>query len=218
MTSPDTDRPSVAAPIIEAHGEMYMRDASGALMPVGKVSPVDKLMDEEVRKIIAYARELSARISRFKAHCFEDIGSFQALVDQEYGAKIGGKKGNVQFTSYDGTLRVSLKMADVLEFGPELQAAKKLVDECLMEWAAGSSENLRAIVQRAFRVDREGKVNRAELFMLLRASIPDPRWVRAMDAIRDSIRVIGSKAYFNFSERKSPESEWSPILINLAKL
>ncbi|WP_238121983.1 MULTISPECIES: DUF3164 family protein [unclassified Xanthobacter] len=220
-TQSDCMRPAaaieIASPIIVVHGEEYMRDSSHALVPVGKVDVIDKLMDEEVRKIIAYARDLSAQVARFKKHCVEDVSSFQALVDQEYGAKIGGKKGNVTLTSFDGTLKVTLKMADLLEFGPELQSAKKLVDECLTEWAAGSSENLRAIVQRAFQVDKEGKVNRAELFMLLRVAIEDERWQRAMDAIRDSIRVVGSKAYFHFQERATADDEWSTISIHMAK-
>lgn len=211
------DAENTASPIIEAHGQQYMRDASGALMPLGKIKPVDKLMDEEVRRMIGFARDISAQIGRFKGHCFEDIGNFQALIDQEYNASVGGKKGNIQLTSYDGTLKVSVQVADLLTFGPELAAAKKLVDECLTEWAAESGEELRAIVNRAFQVDKEGKVNRAELFMLLRVNIEDERWQRAMDAIRDSIRVVGSKTYIRFYERDTPEGGWRSISIDMAK-
>lgn len=203
--------------IVELHGKPYMLDAKGAYVPLAMVKPMDKLVDETVRKIIFFARQLSAQVGRFKGHCFEDVGALQALAAQEYGATLGGPKGNLTLTSFDGTMKVQLQVADLIEFGLELQAAKKLVDECLTEWAAGSRDEIRAIVNRAFQVDKEGQVNRAELFMLLRVAIEDSRWQRAMDAIRDSIRVVGSKTYFRFYDRADAEAPWLSISIDLAR-
>jgi hypothetical protein len=97
-----------------------------------------------------------------------------------------------------------------------LQAAKSLVDECLTEWASESRDEIRALVTRAFQVDKEGRINRSEIFMLLRVEIEDPRWQRAMDAVRDSIRILGSKAYLRFQTRRSPEAAWSSVTIDLA--
>lgn len=203
--------------VIEIGGDQYMRDTRGALVPVGVVKPIDKLMDELVRKMVGYATDLSEQIGRFRGHCFDDVGSFQALIAQEYGATSGGAKGNVTFTTYDGTQQVKIQVSDLIEFGPELQAAKALVDACLSEWAAGSSDELRTVVNRAFQVDKEGRINRAEIFMLLRVGIEDPRWVAAMEAVRESIRVIGSRTYIRFYRRPTPDGEWSPISIDLAR-
>lgn len=119
----------------------YMTDPRGALVPLGTIKAQDKLIDETVRKIMGFAADLSAQVARFKGHTFDDIGSLQALLDQEYGAKAGGPKGNVTLTTFDGLQRVTLKMADLIEFGPELQAAKKLVDECLNDWSADAAMN-----------------------------------------------------------------------------
>ncbi|WP_341990337.1 DUF3164 family protein [Azorhizobium sp. AG788] len=221
MTEPaEIPARSVSPGIVELNGKSYMTDAKGNLVPLALVKPVDVLMDETVRKIIGYARELSARIARFKGHTYDDICSLQALIAQDYGAKLGGSKGNITLTTYDGTERVQVQVADLIEFGPELQAAKKLVDACLSEWSEGSRDEIQAIVARAFQVEKEGTVNRAELFMLLRVEIADARWQRAMDAIRDSIRVIGSKTYFRFYEREDADGtlgEWQAISIDLAR-
>jgi hypothetical protein len=203
--------------ITEIGGKKYMTDAKGALMPLGLIGPAEKLEDEMVRKVIHHAKELSDRVARFKGHTFDDICSLQALLEQEYGAPAGGKKGNITFESYDGLMKVQVKVARVLEFGSRLQVAKKLVDACLSEWAEGSRDEIRAIVNRAFQVDSEGIVNRSELFMLLRVAIEDERWQRAMDAIRDSIRVVGTKTYFHFYERDSLDGEWTSISISLAR-
>lgn len=201
---------------IRIGGKLYMPDAKGALVPIDLVKAKDRLEDEMVRKMIGFAVDLNAQIARFRGHCFDDIGSFQALLAQEYGAEKGGAKGNVTFNSYDGTMRVKVQVADLLEFGAELQAAKKLVDACLTEWSAGTADELQAVVNRAFQVDREGKINRSELFMLLRVSIEDARWQRGMDAIRDSIRVIGSKTYIRFLTRPDSSASWTSVTIDLA--
>ena len=118
--------------------------------------------------------------------------------------------------TFDGRLKVTVQVADQLAFGAELQAAKKLVDACLSEWSAGSRDELIAIVNRAFSVDKEGQINRAELFMLLRVDIADERWKSAMQAVRDSIRIIGSKTYIRFHERDTAGGGWRPITLDLA--
>ncbi|SON55782.1 hypothetical protein HDIA_2241 [Hartmannibacter diazotrophicus] len=201
---------------IEVAGKPYMQDAKGALVPLGTIKAQDLLIDETVRKIIGFARDLNAQIRRFGEHTSADIVTLQETLDLHYGAKAGGAKGNVTLTTFDGRMKVTLKIADQLEFGPELQAAKKLVDECLMEWSADSNDELRSIVTRAFQVDQEGKINRAEIFMLLRAEISDPRWLRAMQAVRDSIRVVGSKSYLNFHVRENADGKWMHLPIDLA--
>lgn len=207
---------SNATHIHEVGGKPYRQDTRGALVPESAIKPMDLLQDEQVRKMVGFARDLSGQIARFKGHTYDDIGSLQALIAQEYGAKIGGQKGNITLTSFDGLLKVQVQVQDQIDFGAELQAAKELVDECLREWAANSRDEIRALVTRAFQVDTTGKINRAEIFMLLRVEILDPRWNRAMDAVRNSIRVIGSKSYVRFFEREAPDAAWRPITIDLA--
>ncbi len=212
MTTEQTTHPAA----IDVGGTQYLRDAKGSLVPVATVKAVDLLMDEAVRKITGFARDLSGQIARFKGHTFEDVGAFQALIAQEYGASVGGRKGNITLTTFDGCQKVQVQVSDLIEFGPELQAAKTLIDQCLNEWTADSQVELRALVNRVFQVDKEGQINRAELFMLMRVEIADERWVSAMDAIRDSIRVIGSKTYVRFYDRPAPDAAWRAITIDLA--
>lgn len=209
--------PTIPTGIIEQNGHRYMADAQGRLTPVDLVKPQDQLMDELVRKIVAYGQDLSDQISRFKEHCFADVAGFLAVLEQEYGQTRGGKKGNLTLTSYDGCLKVSVQVADNIEFGPELQIAKELLDECLTEWSSDARPELRAIVTRAFNTDKPGQVNRSEIFMLLRLDIEDSRWQRAMTAIRDAMRVVGSKAYVRLHKRATPDAKWEPITVDLAK-
>lgn len=215
MTSPSAT--FVDDGIVLVEGEDYMRDGKGALVPASLIKPQHLLEDQTVRKIAGYALALSAQIARFKEHTFDDIGAFEAILAEDYGTSVGGPKGNKTLMSHDGLFKVQVQVADCIDFGPQLQVAKELVDECLNEWAADARAELRAIVTRAFNTDKQGQINRSEIFMLLRLDIKDPRWVRAMDAIRDAMRVVGSKTYVRCSHRARADAPWIPITIDLAK-
>lgn len=210
------ERTAVKAGIVEVEGKSYMRTPKGELRPISMVSAQNQLEDEMVRKVMFFARDLSDQIRRFKGHTFADLAAFQSLLEQQYGVTPKqDAKGNSTYSSYDDTLKVEVKIADLISFGPELQAAKKLVDECLKEWGADSHEALRALVNRVFSVEKEGQINRGELFSMLAMQIEDERWQRAMEAIRDSIRVIGTKAYLRFRFRDELGA-WQTVTLNVA--
>lgn len=203
--------------IILIDGIPHMEDARGAKVPLSLIKAQHKLQDEMVRKIMGYGIALSDQVSRFLAHTFDDIGDFEALLAQEYGAKVGGAKRNKTLMTHDGLYKVTVQVADYIDFGPELPAAKTLIDECMNEWASGAREELRAIVMRAFNTDKPGQINRSEIFMLLRLEIEDPRWKSAMQAIRDAMRVVGSKSYVRLYQRPSQDAQWQPVTIDLAR-
>lgn len=197
-------------------GKTYWTDAKGALIPAELVKASDQLVDGMVRMVMNHAEVLSAQIARFKQHTLDDMADLLAVLFQEHGAKLGGEKGNVTLTSYDGTRQVRLQVQERLTFGPELQAAKALVDAYLTELTTDSGPELRGIVHHAFRTDTAGLVNRAELFRLLRYEIADERWQSAMRAIKDSIRVEGTKEHVRFYRREDARSKWTPVTIDVA--
>lgn len=203
--------------IIHLNGRPCMVDAKGMYCPIENIKAQDKLEDELVRKIMRFAADLSAQIARFRGHTMTDLGEFDALLDQVYGARKGGKKGNRTYQTFDGLMKVQVQVADFIDFGPQLQVAKKLIDECLNEWAADSRPEIRAVVTRAFNTEKQGQINRSDIFMLLRLDITDERWVKAMEAIRDAMRITGSKEYIRFYIREQITDPWRTVTIDLAK-
>lgn len=209
-----TERQHPAA--IDVAGSPYLRDAKGSLVPLASVKAQDLLMDETVREMLAEARELSELIAAFKAQAFEQVRAFQELLAQQYGATVGGNKGNITLLSFDGCMKVQVQVSDLLEFGPELQAAKALVDECLTEWSEGSAHEMRALVNRVFQVDQQGKINHNAMFMLLRVESTNERWQRAMEAVKDSMRVISTRTYMRFYERPKADAAWRAVSLDMA--
>ena len=211
------DRPEEGITIV--NGKTFWIDQGGSLIREELVKPQHRLEDQTVRKIIGYARELSAQVSRFKLHTMADLATLDALMAEQYGfVKKGNKgKGNRTYMTFDGLMKVQVQVAEFMDFGPELQIAKGLVDECLNEWSAESGPEIQTIVTRAFKTDQEGQVNRAAVLMLLRLDIGDERWKRAMDAIRDAQRPRASKEYVRFGMRDHHEAAWMTITIDLAQ-
>jgi hypothetical protein len=200
------------------NGKTYMGDGKGGFQPIETIKAQHLLEDETVRKILGYGIELSAQVARFKEHTFDDIGAFEAVLAQEYETKIGGEKGNKTLRSVDGLFKVQVQISDHFDFGPELQIAKTLVDECLNEWSANARPEIRAIVTDAFNTKKTGQINRNQIFMLLRLDIDDKRWVSAMQAIRDAMRVVGSKTYVRCYQRPTHDAAWEAVSIDLAKV
>lgn len=202
---------------VEIDGIRHVLGPDGTKVPESVIKPQHLLEDQLVRSEMGHAVALSEQLSRFLAHFWDNLGAFEALIAERYGATVGGKKGNKTLMSYDGTFKITVQIADNVVFGPELQVAKTLVDECLTDWTATAGAELRAVVQRAFNTDKEGQINRAALYSLLRLEIADERWKQAMQAIRDAMRVVGTKSYVRFYRRASQDASWEAVTIDLAK-
>lgn len=197
----------------------YLMDHKGRLVPESQVRDHEKLEDQTVLKIHGYAVDLAAQIGRFKGHSYADIGTYLDILGDKYGLTKRGAagKGNITLTSFDGLRRVQVKMADQMAFGPGLQIAKGLVDECLRAWSADARPELKAIVEQAFQTDKAGLVNREAIFRLLRLDIEDETWQRAMEALRESIRIEGAKSYLQVQERADHDSKWETIAVDMAR-
>ncbi|WP_338045794.1 DUF3164 family protein [Parasedimentitalea marina] len=202
---------------IDVDGDPHMRNGKGALVPLDLVKAQDQLRDETVRKIIGHALALQDQVARFKKHVFDDLEAYEDLLAQEYGATLGGAKGNKSLLSFDTCFKVSVAVADQIDCGPELQIAKALVDECMIEWAATSRIEIQAIITSAFNTDKEGKINRAEIVKLTKLDIDDTRWLSAMRAIKDAEHVVGKATYVRCHQRDAADKPWKHITIDLAK-
>lgn len=201
---------------IEIGDARYLRNARGDLVPLANIKATDLLQDEMVHRLSGYAEDLSAELARFQSHSYADIAAFDALLDQEYGVAVKtSTKGNRTFTSFDGSLQVKVCVADQIAFGPELQAAKKLLDEMILEKAEGADPFLVALVTQAFKTDKEGKVDTGSILALRRLQVDDPRWENITRAIDDSVQVFGSKSYLRFY-RKGVDGRMVMIPLDLA--
>ncbi len=202
--------------IIVADGNEYMADGKGGLRAVENIPAMKKLQDEQVRKVFGFAFALADQIGRFKGHVYEDLGALDALMMQDYGLKIGGVKGNRTYSSFDGLMKIEVRIQDRIAYGPEMQVAKALFDKVLNRRSADADPLIRSIITSAFDTDKEGQINRSNVFVLLNVKDDDQEFQQGQKAIRDAMHVIGSKSYLRFQFRDAYDAAWQTLTIDLA--
>jgi len=195
--------------------EGYWKDARGALVPESLIKPIDKQRDQLVREIVKAAQQLSQLMTEFKGRTFGDIEAFVDLSLQEYDTKLGGKKGNVSLATFDGQYKVMRANAVNINFDERIQAAKELIDACVEEWSADARPEIKVIIDHAFAVDKQGKISIGRVLNLRRLDIKDPRWLKAMDAISDSLQVVGSTSYIRVYERIGETEQYRQIPLDM---
>ena len=207
-----------SAPEAQAVPKGYWENADGSLVPATKVTDLDKARDRVVRELVQAAQLVSEDLGRFKMLAMSEVDQFVALSAAQYGVQMRGAagKGNVTLTTFDGRLKVEKQVADRIAFDERLQVAKSIIDECVHRWGKGSSHNIQALVHHAFKVDKAGKVSVGGVLSLRQVKIDDPDWLRAMEAVADSMKAVSSVAYVRFYRRNDATGEYLPISLNAA--
>ena len=194
----------------------YWQDANGNLVPVAKIKDIDKDRSQTVRELCVQAKSESARLMAFKTTAMHAVSEFVGRSLAQYAVAHGGKKGNVTLITFDGKFKIVRQMAETITFDERLQAAKALIDECIQSWSKGSNANIKVLVNDAFQVDQQGKINTGRVLGLRRLEITDEKWLLAMQAIGDSMRVASTKPYIRFYERDDHSGDYTPISLDVA--
>ncbi|MDH0958981.1 DUF3164 family protein [Pseudomonas chengduensis] len=198
--------------------EGFRLDAQGRHVPESMIKPLDLMRDELVMAIVGKTQELNQALADFKAKVFGEVDALVAVAADEYGAKLGGTKGNVTLFSYDGRFKVVRAKADNIRFDERLQGAKALIDECLQEWVKGSRPEIITLINDAFKVDQAGNIRTGSVLALRRLEITDERWTRAMQAISDAVTVVTTSSYVRVYERVGDTDQYQPISLDIAKV
>lgn len=196
--------------------EGYMQNARGHLVPRANVREQDLLRDEAARSLASHAGVLNQALADFKKKALKEIADVVTIAGEKYGVDLGGNKGNVSLSTYDGRYKVQRAVADRIQFTEEIEAAKALIHACIARWSEGANDNIRAIVDRAFRTDTKGQLKTAAVLDLMRLEIKDAQWTQAMEAIRDSIHTTGTAIYVRVYERIGDSDQYKAIPLDLA--
>lgn len=181
----------------------YRKDHRGAYIPVEQIREIDLARDELVNEKAAKIEAKQAELRALRDELLGDMAAFEEMSVERYETKVGGNKGNLTLMNFEGTYKLKRQTSESISFDEGLRAAKSIIDECLEEWSRNSPVPLRAIVEQAFDINKEGRINTNAILSLRRLNIDDERWQRAMQAISDSLQVQDSKAYVRLYKRDS---------------
>ena len=74
-----------------------------------------------------------------------------------------------------------------------------------------------AMVDHAFRVNKQGQIDINQVLGLRSLNIDDVKWNEAMDAAADAIKVTGTSQYLRIYERQG-DGSYKQISLDMAKL
>ncbi|MCW5711292.1 DUF3164 family protein [Shinella sp.] len=211
---------SPTIPTEDIGGTLYVRKPKGELVLYSSLKPEHVEEDELVRRLAGKAAAVNALLASLREETLAEVTALRALLAEKYGVKRRGKKGNITLVTVDGSTRLNISIGETLTFGPELEVAKELIDECIRRWSEGSNNNIRALVDQAFQVDKNKGLNVDRILGLRRLKIVDDTgdWEKAMNIIGDSVRTLASKEYARFYVVDKETEEATPIKLDLANV
>lgn len=191
-----------------------LTDAQGREISV-KVLNKD-ILDRE--KAVSKAME---RTLKLHEHIIKEKHSIIKIVE-DYLNDVARKnnvewKGNALLLTFDEKYKIEIRYREKIQFGIELQLAKQKIDECIKAWSENSNDNLKAIINEAFQVDKRGQLARYRIFALRRYKIKDPIWKEAMELIDKAITVTSTKQYISFSVRDEA-GNYNKVVLNFSSL
>ena len=194
----------------------YMTDAKGRLIPKSMVKPQDQMRDQTVKINFDRFKKKQSVLKDCKVKSMQDISELEEIVAEKYQAKLGGKKGNLTLYSFDGKYKVMRSFADRIVFNEAAKSAEALFKECILEWGQGADPKLVSLVNYAFETDKQGNLSFSKIYSLLHYNINDEKWLRAKQAIIDSMNVAYSKSYIRVYERVGDTEVYKAIPLDIA--
>ncbi|MEW4983100.1 MAG: DUF3164 family protein [Cycloclasticus sp.] len=196
----------------------YKTNALGHLVPLHMVKEIDQDRDQLISELFDQASVLQKQMQTFKTHSMGDVTAFVELVAEKYQAKLGGKKGNISLLSFNGCQKIQISIQEHLHFDERILAAKEVIYACVAKWTKDSNDNVKALIDLAFKADKDGRLATGKILSLLRLEINDPDWENAMEALKDSIQIIGSTSYIRFYQRPNADAKFQQIGLDLAAM
>lgn len=195
--------------------EGYRENSLGHLVPESIIAEIDKLRDDLVKSLVKAAEEKAVEISNFKLASMSEISRFVELSAMEYNVTLGGEKGNLTLTSFDGKFRVVRAIDESICFNEGMTTARELILRCIQKWSAGAEPHLTTLVSSAFETNKNGHLATSRILALRSYTIDDDDWRTAIEMIDKAIQVQSTVHYLRFY-RKSPGGRWTQVSLDPA--
>lgn len=197
-------------------GEWMNRN--GRYVPPETINRATKKRDKVVGKIMKKTLALRMQMLLHKGWVQKEIEKYMKYLEKHAGVNDVDTKGNLTLSDYANLNAVEISVNDVITFDERLNLAKGIIDKCLRKWTGKSNRHIKAIVDEAFNVDKKGSVNKMMILRLLNIEIKDAEWMKAMNMIRESIDVTGTRKYLSFRKRTNCEEKFESLNLNFSSM
>jgi hypothetical protein len=198
--------------------ENFVQRPDGSYVDVTTLEPRKQLAHELVTKLFPQAEAESENLMNLKRYALSEMLAYREMMLADYGARIGGPGGSFHLRSVCGTMMVKLDVARQTSFGPEIGAAKALIDQFLETKLEGSAIEIKEIIEKVFKVNRKGRLDTYGILGLREHKFDDPLWKQAMQAIEEAIIRDASTTYIRFYRVDPTRKSETLVPLDLAKV
>lgn len=195
--------------------QRFWLDPKGNEIPYSYVKKADRKRDKAVNQAIAEAKKIAKTVEEGKQRIQEIIQGYLSDMALEYGETW---KGNATIRDFSDVLKVEVNVGERIDFDEKVFIAKEKIDKCINSWAKGSSQKIKLLVDKAFKVDKKGNLNKKMLLGLRSLNIEDTLWKEAMDIISESIQIVDSVVYYQFYEKEDQQASYKGVEVNFSKV
>ncbi|EKH9212839.1 DUF3164 family protein [Vibrio parahaemolyticus] len=195
--------------------EGFVYNAEGNLIAKCNIAASDLRKDAFVTGLVQQVKAQRKQLAQFKANIVKAFEGFRVEMLDKYGTKLHarGTGDNVTIFSFDGKYKMTYKTQKLKSLGPEHDAARELARQYFDSKKETLEHDMLIAVQDFFVKD----ASIANTISFISKDFKDETLVKAQNAARDSLLIIGSKSYFNFYERDE-QGEYQQVHLNFAKL
>ncbi len=194
-----------------------MTNAHGDVVPLKYVPKYDRAKDAVVKRIQARFVKARKELEKLVVESLNDIDTLK--VYQEDGA-MGGVKGNVSLTSFDGMVMVQIQQNYCIRLDERVIKAKELMFEYAKRLAGKVEGNdgaaLLEIIKGAFEANKAGALPYAKVLGLLKLNINAAEWVEAKTLLTESIKPEKGKRYLRCFVKPDRQHDGQMIRLDIA--
>jgi len=193
-------------------------DESGTTIPYNRTTKYERAAEVATFAIAQEAHKIHVQLVQYKDYIREEADRLYELFRTENG-QIGKGKGSATFFNFDRSIKVMVKVNELITFDENtIQLAKEKLDELLMKGLEGAMDFVKPLVMDAFQ-KTNGNLDTKRVLGLRRHTtrINQTLYTEAMQLIDKSIRRPSTKEYFQVWVRND-EGEYEDIQLNFAAI
>lgn len=196
----------------------FVFNAQGDLIRESNLTPLQREENALCKSLFPMAKDLNVQMAEFKyksMHMVEQV--IERCVKQHNIIKLKKIKGNVQFLSIDGLIKIQRSIDDRIEINSNIEAARQLFDQYRDVIKRDSSGDAQQWIDTSFET-KNGKMSTGKLIEIMNKEIDHPIYRKGVEALRKSLFVAGTKAYLRFYYREAADDEWKTLPLQFSSI
>jgi len=188
--------------------EGFVMNAQGDLIKKSNLTPLQLEEDALCAELFPKAQEIHRLIAEFKFLSMNKVEQvLERLMNQHKIVKFKKIKGNVQFVSIDGLFKVQRAIDDKIEANAISEVARQFIAQYEEVVKQGSNTDASQWINTTFE-HASGKLSVSKITDFMNKDIDHPLYRQAVEALRKSLFVSGTKAYLRFYFRETSDDQW----------